>query len=68
MKILVDRDSCEGHAQCVKAAPEVFRVTDEDYAEVICDDPGPELLEKVKLAVKRCPRAALSIVTNVTAS
>jgi ferredoxin len=60
MRVVVDRDACEGHAQCVKAAPEVFRVDEDDYAEVIAQ-PGPELLEKVRDAVRRCPRAALRL-------
>jgi ferredoxin len=61
MKIRVDRDSCEGNALCVKAAPEVFRVDDEDYVEVLVAEPGAELAAKVREAVRRCPKGALSL-------
>ena len=61
MKIKVDRDSCEGNALCVKAAPEVFRVDEDDYVEVIAAQPGPELAAKVREAVRRCPKGALSL-------
>jgi ferredoxin len=62
MKIAIDRDLCEGNALCVKAAPEVFRIDDDDYAELLIPEPGPEHLARVKEAVRRCPRAALEIV------
>jgi ferredoxin len=64
MKILVDHDLCEGNALCVKAAPEVFRVDDDDYVELIDADPGPELLDKVKEAIRRCPRNALALADD----
>jgi ferredoxin len=62
MRLIVDRDLCEGHAQCMKAAPEVFHVGDDDYAEVLVPEPGPELLAKVEEAIRRCPRSAVSLV------
>ncbi len=61
MKILVDWDLCEGNAVCVKHAPEVFRVDDEDMLHILVEEPGEDLREAVELAVNRCPRAALSI-------
>jgi ferredoxin len=62
MRVIVDRDLCEGHAQCVKTAPDVFRlieIGEDDYAEVLVDDLSPDRVEKVTLAIKRCPRSAL---------
>ncbi len=61
MKIVVDRDSCEGNARCVQSAPEVFRVDAEDYVEVLVPEPGPELAAKVREAVRRCPKGALRL-------
>jgi ferredoxin len=63
MRIVVNHDLCEGHARCVQAAPEIFRVGDDDYSEVIAQ-PTPELIEKVNEAIRRCPRHAISIQTN----
>jgi ferredoxin len=61
VKIIVDRDSCEGNALCVRAAPEVFRVDEEDYVEVLVAEPGPELATQVREAVRRCPKGALRV-------
>lgn len=60
VKVLVDRDRCEGNARCVKLAPTVFRVDDLDQVQVIAE-PGPELRGAVEAAVARCPRQALMI-------
>jgi ferredoxin len=62
MKIVVDYDLCEGNAECMKAAPEVFEVGDDDRAKVLIDHPGEELRAKVEKAVRRCPRQAISVV------
>jgi ferredoxin len=62
MKIRIDYDLCEGNAVCMKVAPEVFVVGDDDRSRLINENPGEDLRVKVKAAVERCPRQALSIV------
>jgi len=61
MKIVVDRDRCEGNARCVELAPTVFRVDEQDQLQVLVEAPGPELRAAVEAAVARCPRQALMI-------
>ncbi len=61
MKIVIDYDLCEGNAVCMKLAPEVFVVGDDDRAHLVNSNPGEELRAKVEAAVRRCPRQALSI-------
>lgn len=61
MKIVVNYDSCEGNALCVKAAPEVFGVDESDYVELRMTEPTPELMAKVQEAIRRCPKNALSL-------
>ena len=61
MRIVVNRDLCEGNAQCEKAAPEVFRVAEDDQVAVLQERPPETLRAKVELAVKRCPRQALAL-------
>jgi ferredoxin len=61
MKIRIDYDLCEGNAVCMKMAPEVFEVGDDDRARLRLKEPGEELRAKVEAAVRRCPRQALSI-------
>ena len=63
-KIVVDYDLCEANAVCMKVAPEVFRVDDEDNLHLLVEQPPPLLLEKVETAVRRCPKSALSLVED----
>lgn len=61
MRIVVNRELCEGNARCVKLVPSVFRVDDEDKLHLIAGSPGEELREAIEIAVGLCPRQALSI-------
>ena len=61
LRIHVDYDLCEANGVCVKTAPDIFRVDDADKMHVLIPHPGPELMEKVNAAVRRCPRRALSL-------
>jgi ferredoxin len=61
LRIIVDRDLCEANGECMRAAPEVFYVDDNDKLVVKIEQPPAELLDKVKTAVRRCPRAALAL-------
>jgi ferredoxin len=61
MKILIDADLCEGNAVCMKVAPEVFVVGDDDLAHLVDPNPSEDLRAKVETAVRRCPRQALAI-------
>jgi ferredoxin len=64
VRVIVDQDLCEGNGECVKAAPTVFVVGDDDRARVLLDRPAPADREAVQTAVRRCPRQALSIVDD----
>jgi ferredoxin len=61
LRIVVDHDLCEANGQCMRTAPEIFLVDDDDKLVVKVERPPADLLEKVKSAVRRCPRAALSL-------
>jgi ferredoxin len=60
MRVVVDRDRCEGNAVCVRVAPEVFRLDDDDYATVTVDPVPGEQEALAEQAIAECPRAALS--------
>ncbi|MFV9635060.1 ferredoxin [Mycobacterium neumannii] len=60
MRVVVDRDRCEGNAFCVKYAPEVFELDDDDYAVVVADPVPPEFAAHAAKAVDECPRAAIT--------
>ena len=61
MKIVVDWDLCEANARCMEAAPEVFRVDENDELHILIEQPGPELREKVEEAARLCPRQAITL-------
>jgi ferredoxin len=61
MRVVVDTALCEGNAVCMNVAPEVFVVGDDDLARVLIDSPDESLRSKIELAVRRCPRQALSL-------
>jgi len=61
MKVYVDRNMCEGNGRCVDAAAEVFEVRDDDRAYVRMENPPEALREKIKLAIRMCPRQAISL-------
>jgi ferredoxin len=61
VRIVVDRDRCEANAVCMRSAPEVFKVDDKDVMHVLVERPGDDLMDKVKAAVRRCPKQALSL-------
>lgn len=60
MRVVVDRDRCEGNAFCVRIAPAVFELDDDEYAVVIADPVPIEQETLVEQAIADCPRAALS--------
>jgi ferredoxin len=60
-RVVVDYDLCESNAKCMEAAPEVFEVRDDDIMYVLDETPSDELRSKVEEAVRRCPKAAISI-------
>ena len=62
MRVKVDWEQCESNALCMAAAPEVFEVRDDDLLYVLIEEPGEELRAKVEMAVRSCPKTALSII------
>ena len=60
MRVIVDRDRCEGNAVCLGIAPDIFDLDDDDYA-VVKTDPIPVDQEQLaEQAITECPRAALA--------
>jgi ferredoxin len=62
MKIRIDWDLCQGHANCMGDAPEVFRVDDDGKLSVLLEEPPAALHDKVQMAVRYCPTGAISVV------
>ena len=63
MRIVFEREKCQGHGRCYALAPEVFDSDDEGYA--ICKVDGGEvpadLEDAARLAADNCPEYAISV-------
>lgn len=64
MRIVVDRVLCEGNARCVRAAPALFRVDEEDQLHVLVERPDEAQRAQAEQAVSVCPRQALSLTDD----
>ncbi|OBH53279.1 ferredoxin [Mycobacterium sp. E2479] len=62
MHITVDRNLCEGHGQCLLAAPDVFDIPDGAEQVVVLEPEPPEAeRERVTRAAAMCPAQAIRI-------
>jgi ferredoxin len=61
MRVMVDKMVCEANGVCETIAPEVFQLDDEDELHILQPEVPSELEGKVRDAVDRCPKLALSI-------
>jgi ferredoxin len=62
MRVTVDHNLCEGNGRCVEVAPSIFELRDDDRSYVLIEKPPQSLRNKVELAVRLCPRQAISFV------
>lgn len=62
MEIKVDRDLCEANGVCVGLAPDIFELDDDEQLMILQPDPPEERIERVSLAVARCPKNALQML------
>lgn len=63
MKIIVDRQRCDGNGVCMGIAPEVFDVDDDLHLHVAENIPNdPELMARVRQSITSCPILALKLV------
>jgi ferredoxin len=61
MRVVVDFDMCESNAICMRTAPEVFLVDDDDNLQILQERPPEELRAKVEQAVRSCPKQAITL-------
>ena len=62
MRIVFDRDKCQGHGRCYALAPDLFDADDEGYAVVLV--PGAltdDQVAQAQLAADNCPEYAISV-------
>lgn len=62
MRITVDYTLCEGHGQCLMAAPDVFDLPNgSDHVVVLNPDPPEQERAAVVRAAAMCPAQALTV-------
>jgi len=61
MRIVVDRDLCDGHGMCEAMAHEYFELDDDDVMQVLVETPSEPERSTVHAAVQACPALALSL-------
>jgi ferredoxin len=61
MRVVVDRDRCEANQVCMRVAPGVFLVDEQDQLRLLVETIGSGSEAAVRRAVEACPKQALSI-------
>lgn len=66
LKIVIDRELCQGHSVCMGEAPEVFDVVEEGegYPQVVVlmENTPQELRDKVMKAARYCPNRVITVI------
>jgi ferredoxin len=61
MSVEVDWGLCESNGVCMSIIPEVFHLGDDDMLTVLQPEVTPQNEERIREAVRQCPRQAISI-------
>ena len=61
MRVVVDRDLCQGHGVCESEAPSIFSVSKQGELTIVDPPPPAEQRTQVEQAVVFCPTGALRI-------
>jgi ferredoxin len=61
MRIVIDWDLCQGHANCMGEAPEVFLVGEDGKLKLLQERPPESLRSQIELAVRYCPTGAITL-------
>lgn len=59
--VRADVEVCQGYANCVMTAPQVYDIDDDGTVVLLKEEVSDEELVKVQEAVNSCPVSALSI-------
>ena len=61
IRVVVDRDVCQDHGQCVFAAPQVFELDEEGKLVVLQEEVDESLRANVEEAADVCPTQAITL-------
>jgi ferredoxin len=61
-RVVLDLDSCQGYANCVLAAPEVFDIDEKTGVAILLqENPDDAQRAAVEEAVRQCPTESISV-------
>jgi ferredoxin len=60
-KLIANLDTCQGYANCVAAAPDIFDIDDDGKVVLLEHTIAEADRERVEQAVRSCPVGALSL-------
>jgi 3-phenylpropionate/trans-cinnamate dioxygenase ferredoxin reductase subunit len=63
-KVMVDLGLCQGYANCINIAPDIFDLNDDDQVVLLSADFATADQPRIEDAVQGCPVAALSIADS----
>jgi ferredoxin len=61
VKVVADRERCEGHGLCADTAPEVYGLDDDAIVVLVHEIVPPQLERKAEGGARVCPVAALRV-------
>ncbi|ROZ79826.1 ferredoxin [Ramlibacter sp. WS9] len=66
--VSVDPEICDGYGVCQRMEKSIFQPSeDDDVVRIVAQPETPEVLERVRMAVRRCPKLALKLVPRESA-
>ncbi|MFM0347832.1 ferredoxin [Paraburkholderia sp. RL17-347-BIC-D] len=69
MKIRIEAERCKGHQNCVRAAPQLFEVSEDGSTQLKgCGEVHESLEESALLAADNCPEFAIEIEDDLPPS
>jgi ferredoxin len=61
MRVIVNRALCDGNGECVREAPDVFALDDDENLVLLSEQIDAGQAGRVRLAARACPKAAIRI-------
>ncbi|MEE2060759.1 ferredoxin [Rhodococcus artemisiae] len=63
-ELIADLGKCQGYANCVVSAPDIFDLDDNGKVVLLATDVGPARENEALDAVRSCPATALTMKRN----
>lgn len=64
MRLVADRERCQGHNRCFAEAPELFDLDEDLKAFVVADSVPSGQEAAARAAVRNCPERAITLVDD----